>query len=96
MKRVRQSSPMISSDSDDDLGAHKILVSNNPKSKKPKKSLKSAAIEEKQESVEKVKTQLRGKHGTSYTPIQYTLWAEMIDVGTHNSIEEPPSVPMFQ
>ena len=49
LKRVRQSSPMISSDSDDDLGAHKISVGYNPKSKKPKKSLKSAAIEEKQE-----------------------------------------------
>ena len=38
---------------------------------------------------------LRAKHSTAYTPIQYTLWVEMIDVGTHSSVDEPPTVPMF-
>ena len=31
LKRVRQSSPMIGSDSDDDLGAHKISLDDNQK-----------------------------------------------------------------
>lgn len=30
-----------------------------------------------------------------FTKIQYRLWAEMIDVGTHKSLDEAPSVPMF-
>ena len=38
---------------------------------------------------------LREKHGQQYTGIQYRLWAEMLDVGTHESFDDPPSVPMF-
>ncbi len=85
-KRAHQSSP----GSDEDVPAGDVS-----KSKRSKKT-KSFASEEKQERVETLKTKLRGKHGTAHTPIQYTLWAEMIDVGTHSSIDEPPSVPMFQ
>ncbi len=63
-----------------------------PKRKKPRKA---SAVDDKRERVEGIKAELREKQGSSYTPIQYTLWAEMIDVGTHKSTEEPPSAPMF-
>jgi len=61
------------------------------KSKKKRKS----ALEERKEHVEDVKSELREKHGDSYTPLQYTLWAEMICVGTHKSLDNPPQVQMF-
>lgn len=32
---------------------------------------------------------------TAYTPMQYTLWAEMIGVSTNNSEDESPTVPTF-
>ena len=27
--------------------------------------------------------------------VQYRLWAEMSDIGSHDSLSEPPNVPMF-
>ena len=47
------------------------------------------------EHVEEVKSELREKHGDSYTPLQYTLWVEMICVGTHESFDNTPQVQMF-
>ena len=53
--------------------------------KKPKKKKKKrvSKLDEKNNRVEEVVTNLREKHGTQYTTIQYRLWAEMVDVGTH-------------
>ena len=62
---------------------------------KCKRSRKASAVEEKREGVEGIKAELREEHGSLYMPIQYTLWAEMIDAGTHKSVDEPPSAPMF-
>ena len=59
-----------SSDSDDPL----------PQKKKRKKL---SALEEKNKRVESVISQLRERHGTRFTNIQYRLWGEMVDVGTH-------------
>lgn len=43
-----------------------------------------------------LKVQLRKKHGSTYTAVQYTLWAEMLVGGDrHDSMDEPPAVPMF-
>ena len=50
---------------------------------KPKKKGRVSALDEKNERVEKIVTELRAKHGNQYTSIQYRLWAEMVDVGTH-------------
>lgn len=66
--------------------------SERPKRKKPRKG---SAVEDKRERVEGIKAELCEKHGSSYTPLQYSLWAEMVDVGTHTSLEEAPSAPMF-
>ena len=64
-------------------------------SKGKSKKKKMSAMEERKEHVEEVKSELREKHGASYTPLQYTLWAEMVAVGTHKSLEDPPQVQMF-
>ena len=87
LKRVHQSGQ----DSDDDTISS---TSGNDRSKSRKK-MKSDSCEDKRERIETLKTKLQSKHGTVYTTIQYTLCAEMIDVGSHNSIGKPPAVPMF-
>ena len=45
--------------------------------------------------VNDLKTQLREKHESQFSGVQYALWAETIVAGTHESLEEPPPVPMF-
>ena len=53
------------------------------------------AREERKTRVNDLKTQLREKHGPQFSGVQYALWAETIVAGTHESLEEPPPVPMF-
>ena len=60
------------SDSDDDF----------PKNRH-KKRKRMSAMEEKNERIEDVVKSLRKKHEDCYTSIQYRLWAEMMDIGTH-------------
>ncbi len=50
---------------------------------KRKKRKRVSALDEKNKRVEEIVTNLRQKHGTQYTTIQYRLWGEMVDVGTH-------------
>lgn len=59
----------------------------------PKKGRSSA--EERSSRVHELKAQLREKHSSSYSGVQYSLWAEMIVAGTHQETESPPCVPMF-
>lgn len=61
----------------------------------PPKKKKMSAIEEKNQRVQELIRSIQDKHGEKFTKIQYRLWAEMIDVGTHKSLDEAPSVPMF-
>ena len=61
----------------------------------PQKKKKTSAIEEKNQRVQELIRSIQDKHGEKFTKIQYRLWAEMIDVGTHKSLDEAPSVPMF-
>jgi len=54
----------------------------------PKKRCKGTkkklfSLEKKSNRVEGLIHTLKEKHGDEYTTIQYRLWAEMIDVGTH-------------
>ena len=51
--------------------------------KRRKKRKKVSALEEKNERIEEVVRSLRKKHNDQYTSIQYRLWSEMIDIGTH-------------
>lgn len=43
---------------------------------------------------ETIKT-LKEKHGTSYTSMQYRIWAEMHVGGYHSSSDDPPTTTMF-
>lgn len=74
------------SESDEDLVVH---------SHKSHKRRKLSALEEKNERVEKVIAALREKHANKFTTIQYRLWSEMVDVGTHKSLDQPPNIPAF-
>ena len=71
-----------SSESDDDYGSDV--------SKK-----KTSALQEKNSRIEEYIEQLKDKHQDKYSRIQYRLWAEMVDVGTHKSIDDAPGAPMF-
>ena len=61
----------------------------------PTKKKKVSAVDEKNKRVQDLMQSIQDKHGDNFTKIQYRLWAEMVDVGTHKSLDEAPSVPMF-
>lgn len=48
-----------------------------------------------QDEVDDIFLELKESHGSQYTPAQYRLWANMVQVGTHDDYESPPKVPMF-
>ena len=58
------------------------------------KKMKSK-MEERSDRVVEIKAELHKKHGSSFSGVQYSLWAEMIVAGTHESKDSPPPVPMF-
>lgn len=39
---------------------------------------------------------LRKKHGTKYSPEQLRMWAQLIRLGKHESMEEPPDKPFWR
>ena len=45
--------------------------------------------------VNEIKIQLRDQHGSLYSGVQYTMWAEMIIAGSHESLEDPPQCTLF-
>ena len=67
----------VSSDSDDELP---------PKKKRKADKKKLSALEEKANQVEQIIHTLREKHGNQLNTIQYCLWVEMVDIGTHRHI----------
>ena len=60
-----------------------------------RKRKKLSALEEKNAHIEEFIVQLKDKHKDSFNRIKYRLWAEMLDVGTHKSLDEAPNAPMF-
>ena len=48
-----------------------------------------------QDEVDGIFAQLEEEHGSQFTPAQYRLWANMVQVGTHKQYDTPPNVPMF-
>lgn len=60
-----------------------------------KKRKLSSMSEERTSRVSELKAELRQKHGSKYSSVQYALWSEMIVGGTHENMDEPPLVPMF-
>ena len=55
------------------------------------KKKKLSAMEERKEQVEEIKSKLCEMHGTSFSPLQYTLWAEMVAV--HGYTQKPRKSP---
>ncbi len=45
--------------------------------------------------VDKVFHELRSKHGDDYTGPQYRVWSRMIVNKIHDSLEEPPNIPII-
>lgn len=64
-----------------------------PSAKKLKK--KRLSSEEREEHVMDTIEELKEKHGSSYTPMQFRIWSEMMVGGIHSSLDEPPSSTMF-
>ena len=48
-----------------------------------------------EEDIDEIYDELYKKHGSNYTVPQLRLWAKMITCGTHDSRDEPPSVPII-
>ena len=48
-----------------------------------------------QERVQTLVNQLKDKHSTRYTPMQYRIWGELIVGGQHVSMDEAPDNSMF-
>ncbi len=53
------------------------------KKNRRRKKRKLSALDEKNNRVEDIVSTLWEKHGSSCTTIQYRLWSEMVDIGTH-------------
>ena len=56
---------------------------------------KSSKRDEKEKEVDEVFKDLKDKHGCKYSGPQLRLWARMITNGLHESLDDPPQVPMI-
>ena len=56
---------------------------------------KKTVSEERASRVNDLKVQLRKRHSSTYSGVQYAMWAEMLVGGGHDSMDEPPAAPMF-
>jgi len=56
---------------------------------------KSTKRHEKEEEIDETFKGLKQKHGEKYSGPQLRLWARMIANGLHESINDPPQVPMI-
>ncbi len=50
---------------------------------------------EKLARVQEIVKQLKDKHGSKYTIEKLNCWAHMVDMGKHDSMDQPPSLPFF-
>ena len=55
------------------------------------KKKKKTGLEERESWVIELKKQLREKHGSAYSDIQFTIWAETIAAGNHEGLDNPPT-----
>ena len=47
------------------------------------------------EEVDRIMEQLQDKHGDKYSTVQFHLWANMLQLGTHRDYVNHPKCPMF-
>ena len=64
--------------------------------KTKRKSTKRSKHEEKQERIDNTIKELKAKHGTTYTNIQYRVWAESFDTRYHQNLDQPPRGSLFK
>ena len=62
---------------------------------KSKKSARERKREKEEEDLEQVFLQLKEKHSSTYSGPQLRLWARMVIAKTHDSLSDPPNVPMI-
>ena len=72
----RKRKPVSGDDSDDNFEL-------TPKTKRAKKA------EEHEDAIRDSLKELKDKHGNSFTPMQFRIWAEMLAGETHSSVDEP-------
>ena len=85
----RSTRDLTDSGSDSDSEGHKRV-------KRRKKSAKKSRQEEKLERIDNIIDELKAKHGTEYTDIQYRVWAESFDTRYHQSLDNPPQGSLFK
>ena len=61
-----------------------------------KSKRKKTKHEEKLERVDELVDELKAKHGTTFTNIQYRVWAETIEAQNHSSMDSPPTGSFFK
>ena len=64
---------------------------NTAESSSKKRKLQGTKEEEVQQFVE----ELMRKHGSSFTTMQFRIWADMVSGGLHSDTDNPPSTSMF-
>ena len=77
---------------DKGTASRKHAHSEDSEDERPSKRKKQAENETK---VEEIVDDLKTKHGSSFSPMQLRIWAEMIAAGMHCSIDDPPNTTMF-
>ena len=60
-----------------------------------KRDHKSTKYTEREDKIEEMATELKGKHGDRFSYPQYKLWARLITCGQHADKENAPNVPMI-
>lgn len=80
----------LNSDLDSDLDCE-----TTSSTKKKKKKKKQARISYEEEEVQEVVDNLKEKHGSDFTVMQYRIWGEMVVGGNHKSLDDPPNNTMF-
>ena len=88
-KRPRNSTVLISDDSDEETPEKQQTTRSKQRKRKSRQ-------EEKLERIDDLIDQLKEKHDTTYNAMQYRIWAETIDSGRHSSLEMPPKGSIFK
>ena len=74
---------------------HSLLVVVNKKKTDEVSPSSSSKRDVHENEVDKVFHELRSKHADDYTGPQYRIWSRMIVNKIHESLEEPPNIPII-
>ena len=61
-----------------------------------KKGKEAVKVSRKTERIDDMVDQLKQKHATVYTVVQYRVWAETVEAGRHDSLDNPPNGSFFK